>query len=63
MTSLAARLSLLLALVGTVACAKASTPTSTPPATRTPRPGTPGVEPDLSYEQRLNEECPLENRG
>jgi hypothetical protein len=60
--SLAARLSLLVALVGAVACAKAETPPSTPVATRTPRPGTPGVEQELSYEQRLNSECPPETR-
>ena len=63
MTSLAARLSLLVALVSAVACAKAETPPSTPVATRTPRPGTPGVEQELSYEQRLTSECPPETRG
>ena len=64
MTSLATRLSLLVALVGAVACAKAETPTpATPVATRTPCPGTPGVEQELSYEHRLNSECPPETRG
>jgi hypothetical protein len=61
-TSRAAHLSLLVALVGAIACAKASSVEPTPPATRTPRPGTPAVEPRLSQEQRLQTECPPETR-
>ena len=62
MTSAAARLSLLVALFGAIACAKASTAEPTPLPTRTPRPGTPGVETGLSQEQRLQTECPPETR-
>jgi hypothetical protein len=62
-TSVAARLSLLVALFGAIACAKASTTEPTPVPTRTPRPGTPGVESGLNQEQRLQTECPPETRG
>lgn len=63
MTSVAARLSLLVALFGAIACAKASPTEPTPVPTRTPRPGTPSVEAGLNQEQRLQTECPPETRG
>ena len=63
MTSVAARLSLLLALLGTIACAKTPEPVPSPVPTRTPRAGTPGVETGLSQEQRLQTECPPETRA
>lgn len=62
MTAVAARLSLLVALLGVVACSKATTVEPTPVPTRTPRPGTPSAEPALSQDQRLQTECPPETR-
>ena len=63
MTSVAARLSLVLALIGTIACAKTPEPVSSPVPTRTPRAGTPDLGSGLNQEQRLQTECPPETRG
>jgi hypothetical protein len=63
MTVVAARLSLLIALVGVLACTKAATSEPTPVATRTPRPGTPGAEPAKTQDERLQTECPPETRA
>ena len=63
MTSVAARLSLLVALFGAIACARTAAPEVSPVPTRTPRPGTPAVDSGLSQEQRLQSECPPETRG
>ena len=64
MTAVAARLSLLVALVGAIACTKApASAEHTPVPTRTPRPGAPGVESGLPQEQRLQTECPPETRN
>jgi len=63
LTSVAARLSLVLALIGTVACAKTPAPVSSPVATRTPRAGTPSADTGLNQDQRLQSECPPETRA
>jgi hypothetical protein len=63
MKATASRLSLLVALVGVIACTKATISEPTPVATRTPRPGTPGAEPPRTQEERLQTECPPETRA
>ena len=63
MTSVAARLSLLVALFGAIACARTAAPEISPVPTRTPRPGTPALDSGLNQEQRLQNECPPETRG